>query len=110
MARKLEAVTRRIAASLEAATLALFALLAGMDRARARSAAALDEEAGPVAAQVEPADADGAAWDLANLDHERVDHWIARFQTDKRNDHRAWRARMGRKAAALNPIQALRYE
>ena len=27
-----------------------------------------------------------AAWDLPNLDHERVDYWIERFTTDRRDD------------------------
>jgi hypothetical protein len=44
MARKLDTTTRPMAASLGAAMLAVFAVLAGLDCARVRSAAALDEE------------------------------------------------------------------
>src|SRR5690606_946439 len=30
--------------------------------------------------------ATGVAWDLPNLDHERVDYWVERFTTSKRDD------------------------
>jgi membrane-bound lytic murein transglycosylase D len=35
-------------------------------------------------------------WDIPNLDHERVDYWIGRFQTDKRQDIQAFMSRKGR--------------
>ncbi|HEX7706534.1 MAG TPA: lytic transglycosylase domain-containing protein [Thermoanaerobaculia bacterium] len=34
-------------------------------------------------------------WDLANIDHDRVDYWIERFTTDKRSDFAIWLARKG---------------
>ena len=37
-----------------------------------------------------------AAWDIANLDHERVDYWVERFQTDKRDEFETYLARSGR--------------
>jgi membrane-bound lytic murein transglycosylase D len=106
MARKLDTLIRRTASTLGAATLAVFALLAGLDRARERSAGTLDAEAGPIGEKVETAASDGAAWDLSNLDHERVEYWIGRFQTDKRDDYRAWLARMGRYAGLISTALA----
>lgn len=38
----------------------------------------------------------GASWDLPNLDHERVDYWVERFTTDKRDDFSRFLERMGR--------------
>jgi membrane-bound lytic murein transglycosylase D len=38
----------------------------------------------------------GGEWDLANLDHERVDFWIERFTTDKRGDFTRFLERTGR--------------
>ncbi len=35
-------------------------------------------------------------WDLANLDHERVDYWVERFTTDKRADFSRFLERKGR--------------
>jgi membrane-bound lytic murein transglycosylase D len=40
-------------------------------------------------------------WDLSNLQHDRVDYWIGRFQTDKRSDFEAYLARMGRYASII---------
>jgi membrane-bound lytic murein transglycosylase D len=34
-------------------------------------------------------------WDIANIDHERVDYWIRRFTTDKRGEYVRWYARKG---------------
>ncbi|CAN5657145.1 hypothetical protein BH23GEM7_BH23GEM7_37300 [soil metagenome] len=36
------------------------------------------------------------AWDLPNLDHERVDYWVERFTTDKRGDFTKFLERTGR--------------
>lgn len=48
-------------------------------------------------APVELADAavQEAEWDLPNLDHPRVDYWIERFTTDKRDDFANFLARKG---------------
>src|SRR5690606_21785846 len=43
----------------------------------------------------------GADWDLANLDHERVDFWIERFTTDKRDDFARFLERSGRYAPMI---------
>ena len=37
-----------------------------------------------------------ANWDLPNLDHPRVDYWVDRFQTDKREEFEGFLARKGR--------------
>ena len=34
----------------------------------------------------DPAPAEQTAWDLPNLDHPRVDHWVNMFQTERRDD------------------------
>ena len=36
------------------------------------------------------------AWDLPNLDHERIDYWVDRFQGPLRDDFTEWLARTGR--------------
>jgi membrane-bound lytic murein transglycosylase D len=51
------------------------------------TAAAINAEAGTLAA---------VAWDLPNLDHERVDYWIERFTTDRRPDFERFLTRSGR--------------
>jgi membrane-bound lytic murein transglycosylase D len=38
----------------------------------------------------------GTSWDLPNLDHERVDYWVERFTTDKRDDFTNFLRRSGR--------------
>lgn len=43
----------------------------------------------------------GAAWDIANLDHERVDYWVERFTTDKRDDFAGFLERSGRYAPMI---------
>jgi membrane-bound lytic murein transglycosylase D len=40
--------------------------------------------------------AQGASWDLPNLDHPRVDYWVERFTTDKRDEFGRFLQRMGR--------------
>ncbi|HEY7510556.1 MAG TPA: lytic transglycosylase domain-containing protein [Vicinamibacteria bacterium] len=99
MTRKLDRLARRAAAAMGAGTLALLAVLTGMDRARERSEAL---EAAPVEAVAVTEAASGQDWDLANLDHPQVDYWVRRFQTDKRDDYRAWLARMGRYASTIS--------
>lgn len=37
-----------------------------------------------------------AGWDIANIDHERVDYWIEQFQTDKKENFENFLRRMGR--------------
>jgi membrane-bound lytic murein transglycosylase D len=50
-----------------------------------------------VATDVETvAAADRATWDLPNLDHERVDFWVERFSTSKRDEFSRFLERMGR--------------
>jgi membrane-bound lytic murein transglycosylase D len=53
---------------------------------------AADALAASVAEEME----DGPAWDLPNLDHERIDFWIRRFTTDKRGDFTRFLERSGR--------------
>jgi membrane-bound lytic murein transglycosylase D len=84
-----------------AGALGLLALLAGAHRARERSQA-LDAPASAAVATEAPAEAQD--WDLANLDHPQVDYWVTRFQTDKRDDYRAWLARMGRYAGMISSV------
>ncbi|MEX2570939.1 MAG: transglycosylase SLT domain-containing protein [Gemmatimonadota bacterium] len=40
--------------------------------------------------------AEAPAWDLPNLDHSRVDYWVRRFTTDKRDDFEAFLTRSGK--------------
>lgn len=49
------------------------------------------------AAPQEPA----ATWDLPNLDHQRVDYWVGRFTTDKRDDFAIYLQRMDRYAPMI---------
>ncbi len=49
-----------------------------------------------VATDVETVAAAGAEWDLPNLDHERVDYWVERFSTSKRDEFSRFLERMGR--------------
>ena len=48
------------------------------------------------ATEAESAELSGAAWDLPNLDHERVDYWVERFSTDKRDQFTGFLQRSGR--------------
>ena len=41
-------------------------------------------------------DIDEVAWDISNLNHGRVEFWIERFQTDKRDEFERFLARKGR--------------
>ena len=43
----------------------------------------------------------GADWDLPNIDHERVDFWVERFTTDKRDDFSRFLERSGRYAPMI---------
>ena len=56
-----------------------------------------------VSLPIEPGitDTTQVAWDLPNLDHPRVDYWIERFQTDKRDDFATFLARKGRYAPMI---------
>ncbi len=49
--------------------------------------AAVDAESGELAV---------TEWDLPNLDHERVDYWVERFRTDKRDEFARFLSRSGR--------------
>ena len=40
-------------------------------------------------------EAEDSDWDLPNLDHERVDYWVERFTTDKREDFERFLMRKG---------------
>jgi membrane-bound lytic murein transglycosylase D len=105
---KLDTLASRMVTALAAATLGVFALLAGAERARERSRVLEGvrpqaAETGPVSASI-PSDA--AEWDLPNLDHKQVDYWIRRFQTDKRDDYRVWLERMGRYAPTISAALA----
>ena len=50
--------------------------------------------AAPAPAAPEPVAAETAGWDLPNLEHERVDYWVTRFTTDKRDDFAVFLQRM----------------
>lgn len=41
------------------------------------------------------------SWDIANIDHPRVDYWMERFTTDKRDEFATWLARSGRYAGLI---------
>jgi membrane-bound lytic murein transglycosylase D len=43
-----------------------------------------------------PATTGGVSWDLPNLDHDRVDYWVERFSTSKRDDFTRFLERSGR--------------
>ena len=43
----------------------------------------------------------GAEWDISNMDHDRVDYWVERFSTDKRDDFAAFLERSGRYAPMI---------
>jgi membrane-bound lytic murein transglycosylase D len=49
-----------------------------------------------------------AGWDIPNLDHQRVDYWIRRFQTDRRQDIEVYLARKGRYAPLISAALAER--
>jgi membrane-bound lytic murein transglycosylase D len=66
-------------------------LLTGLYRGQERVTA---EPVKAVATVVEPLAA--PTWDLANIDHPRVDYWIERFTTDKRDEFATYLARSGR--------------
>jgi membrane-bound lytic murein transglycosylase D len=96
---------RRTARSAGTVLLAVTVAVLGAEWARGR---AVDRAAGiapeePLAGLLDIARGEDAArsaaaaqWDLPNLEHDRVDYWIGRFQTDKRADFQAYLARMGR--------------
>lgn len=78
--------------------LAAVALAAGFERAETPAVSPVAET--PVqtiaAAAAAPAAAVESAlhWDLPNLQHARVDYWVERFTTDKRDDFATFLARM----------------
>ncbi|MGH7458897.1 MAG: transglycosylase SLT domain-containing protein [Longimicrobiaceae bacterium] len=45
---------------------------------------------------ISPSASAPAAWDLPNLDHERVDYWVHKFNTDLRDDFTVWLSRTGK--------------
>jgi membrane-bound lytic murein transglycosylase D len=83
-----------------AVALALLATLVGVERGRdvtdGAAVLALEEAAAEVRAASETATAGRAEWDIPNLDHQRVDYWVKRFQTDRRTDIVTYLERMGR--------------
>ncbi|MGH9456971.1 MAG: lytic transglycosylase domain-containing protein [Thermoanaerobaculia bacterium] len=56
--------------------------------------AAFDSDAVETAAT--EAAADQIQWDLANIDHPRVDYWVERFMTDKRDQFERFLTRQGK--------------
>ncbi len=86
-----------------AASLAAAAVLVGVQRGRETShdvavITALETAATEVAASAvsDAATAGPVGWDIPNLDHQRVDYWIKRFQTDRRVDNVTYLERKGR--------------
>jgi membrane-bound lytic murein transglycosylase D len=95
---------RRQAGALGVAVLLGAAALSGTMRAYDRSetremgaeiAEAVEELASAAELGTE-AEVAGPAWDLPNLDHPRIDHWVGRFTTDKRRDFARFLERTGR--------------
>jgi membrane-bound lytic murein transglycosylase D len=116
-AARIGKIARKTAAVLGIAGMGVGALLLGHQRARedaeARATANLlgataSQAEGPAAptAPAAPESAESSApepgWDIANLDHSRVDYWIGRFQTDKRDDFTTYLKRMGRYAQLIS--------
>jgi membrane-bound lytic murein transglycosylase D len=84
-----------------AAGAAGLALIAGIDRYRAHvappgaEAAFLPGEAPEAIIPAEEPVPPPAGWDISNIDHPRVDYWIHRFQTDKREQFEGFLQRKG---------------
>jgi membrane-bound lytic murein transglycosylase D len=81
--------------------LTLGAVGAGIGISRAMSSGAAPHGIVPEATVANSLVADEAAlagseWDLPNIDHERVDYWVQRFSTDKREDFARFLERSGR--------------
>ena len=92
-----------------AAALALAATLVGVARGREAVEQAEDLQALEPMAQVQEALASvEAGWDLPNLDHQRVDYWVKRFQTDRRTDIVTYLERKGRYAPIISEALAKR--
>lgn len=87
------------------AALAIGAFGTGMGMARAGDQAALKHGILPTATVTSSLMAGdlmtGAAWDIANLDHDRVDYWVERFTTVKRDDFAKFLERSGRYAPMI---------
>jgi membrane-bound lytic murein transglycosylase D len=104
MARRLSTIARHGAAGLGLGTLTLAALLLGHDRARQDAEqratenllAGTSQSGAPAADDANSTPRDDSGWDISNIDHSRVDYWIGRFQTDKRDDFTTYLKRMGR--------------
>lgn len=109
---------RRTARTAGTALLALAMGLVATEWARQRTA---ERKASPASAESQPlaglldlgkgeegASTEGIRWDLSNLEHDRVDYWMDRFQGDKRGDLEAYLARMGRYAAIITGALAER--
>ena len=54
-----------------------------------------------IEAATAPARKSGVTWDLPNLEHDRVDYWVERFSTDKRDDFAIFLERSGRYAPMI---------
>ncbi|HUG53680.1 MAG TPA: lytic transglycosylase domain-containing protein [Vicinamibacteria bacterium] len=85
-----------------AAGAAGLALIVGIGRYAAQvtppgteAALTADEEQGALV-PMEDAPPPPSGWDISNLDHPRVDYWIGRFQTDKREQFEGFLQRKGR--------------
>jgi membrane-bound lytic murein transglycosylase D len=104
MARRLSTIARHGAAGLGLGTLTLAALLLGHDRARQDAEqratenllAGTSQNGAPAADAANSTPREDSGWDISNIDHSRVDYWIGRFQTDKRDDFTTYLKRMGR--------------
>ena len=83
---------------------ALSGVLKSVDRfglANPSSPVAVDSASAEVgvlalAAEDQPMTTTAQEWDLPNLDHPRVDYWIERFTTDKRDEFTRYLSRSGR--------------
>jgi membrane-bound lytic murein transglycosylase D len=117
MAHRVGTIARQAVAAIILSALGFGALAVGQHRARLDAeqratevllAPAGDERAAEPAPATpgEPAVSEPPApepgWDIANLEHSRVDYWIGRFQTDKRDDFTTYLKRMGRYATLIS--------
>jgi len=98
-------LVRRTAAALALGALATGGVVVGHHRAQVDAdIRATDALLAPTADAPAPSagPSEAGSWDIANLDHARVDYWTRRFQTDKRSDFVAYLQRMGRYASLIS--------
>ena len=102
----------RVNGVLACAVLALAVLFAGVERGKHGAPSARDGHPsrlrGKQAAAVAPATPLQPGWDVANIDHPRVDYWVSRLQTDRRPILEGALARRGRYGTLVSQALAER--